>query len=79
MFQHQGEPWKKWNTALKEHLLANQRNSGPAAGSWDPADNWARIGGRIYQTAMCTLSLEVYYRYLPLYSMIEPEAEQQTP
>lgn len=76
MFQHQGEPWRRWNAALKEHLLANQRLSGPAAGSWDPADNWSRIGGRIYQTAMCTLSLEVYYRYLPLYTVFEPEAEE---
>ena len=28
---------------------------------------WAQVGGRMYQTAICTLTLEVYYRYLPLY------------
>jgi hypothetical protein len=48
-------------------LLTNQRQSGAAAGSWDPRDNWSKIGGRVYQTAICTLCLEVYYRYLPMY------------
>jgi hypothetical protein len=68
LFQHQGDAWTRWNDALKQVLLANQRTSGPAAGSWDPHDNWSRIGGRVYQTALCTLCLEVYYRYLPMYA-----------
>jgi len=67
MFQEQGDQWPRWNAALTGTLLANQRKDGPAAGSWDPADKWSTIGGRVYQTAICTLSLEVYYRYLPLY------------
>jgi hypothetical protein len=68
LFQHQGDAWTRWNDALKQVLLAHQRTSGPAAGSWDPHDNWSRIGGRVYQTALCTLCLEVYYRYLPMYA-----------
>lgn len=68
LFQHQGEAWQRWNETLTRELLANQRTSGPAAGSWDPHDNWSRIGGRVYQTALCTLCLEVYYRYLPMYA-----------
>ena len=44
-------------------LLAHQRKDGAAAGSWDTTDEWSRMGGRLYQTAVCTLSLEVYYRY----------------
>jgi len=68
LFQHQGEPWERWNAALVEELIANQRRDGDAAGSWDPIDRWARVGGRVYQTAICALSLEVYYRYLPLYA-----------
>ena len=63
LFQHQGEPWVRWNDALTEALLANQREDGPHAGSWDPQDRWSRAGGRVYQTAICALSLEVYYRY----------------
>lgn len=67
LFQHQGDAWRQWNEALVDELLDNQRMNGPERGSWDPGDRWSRIGGRIYQTALCTLSLEVYYRYLPQY------------
>lgn len=63
LFQHQGEAWRVWNEALVRELLANQANEGKMAGSWAPTDEWSRLGGRVYQTAACTLSLEVYYRY----------------
>jgi hypothetical protein len=69
LFQHQGAAWPVWNKALTAQLLTHQRKDGAAAGSWDPVGEWANIGGRIYQTALCTLMLEVYYRYLPLYSL----------
>jgi hypothetical protein len=65
LFQHQGPEWAQWNEALVPELLANQRTDAGAAGSWDPHDQYSRLGGRIYQTAVCTLSLEVYYRYKP--------------
>ena len=48
---------------------------GKAAGSWEPTGEWAPVAGRVYQTALCTLMLEVYYRYLPLY-LREPPAMQ---
>ena len=63
LFQHQGDAWKQWNDQLVRELLANQEKDGPLKGSWDPTDRWSRMGGRVYQTAVCTLSLEVYYRY----------------
>ncbi|MCZ7646603.1 MAG: zf-HC2 domain-containing protein [Planctomycetota bacterium] len=74
LFQHGGETWKRWNEALKAALVPSQRKGGPLDGSlqdldgsWDPDDVWCKVGGRVYQTAMCALCLEVYYRYLPLY------------
>lgn len=67
LFQRQGEPWKAWNTALQEQLLDRQSGSGEFAGSWDPDKVWGSHGGRIYSTALATLCLEVYYRYLPVY------------
>jgi hypothetical protein len=67
LFQHQGEPWERWNEAIKDVLLAHQQTAGRSAGSWDPDGHWAGVGGRVYQTAIATLTLEVYYRYLPLY------------
>jgi hypothetical protein len=67
LFQRQGAEWERWNGAVARELVGAQRQTGPALGSWDPADQWSRVGGRVYQTAICALSLEVYYRYLPLY------------
>ncbi len=67
LFQHGGGAWDRWNRSMSRELVEAQRADGPAAGSWDPTDRYAQIGGRIYQTAICTLSLEVYYRYLPMY------------
>jgi hypothetical protein len=37
-------------------------------GSWDPkTDAHGSVGGRIMFTSLSLLSLEVYYRHLPLY------------
>jgi hypothetical protein len=40
-------------------------------GSWDPfspqPDRWGTAGGRLFLTSLSVLTLEVYYRYLPLY------------
>ena len=68
LFHHQGDHWQQWNEALTDELLTHQRTDGRTAGSWDPEDKWSMLGGRVYQTALCTLMLEVYYRYLPLYN-----------
>ena len=48
-------------------LVARQRMSGEMAGSWDPVCVWGGYGGRVYSTALATLCLQVYYRYVPMY------------
>ncbi len=69
MYQYGGAPWRQWNEALRETLIAEQRTRGHMAGSWDPKAPWGEYGGRIFSTAVSTLCLEVYYRFLPLYQM----------
>ncbi|AMV34696.1 hypothetical protein VN12_21400 [Pirellula sp. SH-Sr6A] len=59
--------WKSWNDALKFRLCTTQIADGPAKGSWNPSCVWGAYGGRVYTTALGCLSLEVYYRYLPIY------------
>ncbi len=59
-----GEPWARWNERLRTVLPQAQS----ADGSFAPIDVYAREAGdtrteRSYTTAMCVLSLEVYYRY----------------
>jgi hypothetical protein len=68
-----GKDWETWNGKMRDLLVRTQvRDDTCAKGSWDPAkDAWGRHGGRVMMTSFATLSLEVYYRYLPLY---KPEA-----
>jgi len=61
-----GDFWARWNNAMRTTLPALQLKTGAMAGSWDPDPIWGSYGGRIYSTALATLCLEVYYRYLPL-------------
>jgi hypothetical protein len=61
--EYGGEPWERWNAALRDLLVQEQRQSGADAGSWDPRDVWGIYGGRVYSTAMATLCLEAYYRF----------------
>lgn len=59
--------WKTWNDSLKFRLCTTQIAEGPGKGSWNPSCVWGAYGGRVYTTALGCLSLEVYYRYLPIY------------
>jgi hypothetical protein len=67
LFQYGDPEWQQWNVRVRDLLVSEQEQDGEYAGSWPPRDPWSGYGGRIYSTAMATLCLEVYYRYLPLY------------
>jgi hypothetical protein len=69
LYQHQGSVWEQWNGVIRDILTGSQKLKGDESGSWDPAGLWSRESGRAVTTAMATLSLEVYYRYLPLYGL----------
>jgi hypothetical protein len=66
-----GEEWKTWNEKMREYLIKKQDSKNPQYanfGSWSPeGDEWGRAGGRLMMTSLNLLTLEVYYRYLPLY------------
>ncbi|MCA9234163.1 MAG: hypothetical protein KDA44_01740 [Planctomycetales bacterium] len=66
----EGEPWQKWNGAMRELLPNHQVREGRERGSWDPkGDRWGAQGGRLFVTCLHTFMLEVYYRHLPIYQM----------
>lgn len=69
LFHLGGKEWQKWNPKMKQALLSNQNIRGCCAGSWDPVEAFfaSSFGGRLYATTLNILSLEIYYRYLPLY------------
>ena len=72
-----GKPeWNRWNLEMREFLVSTQGREGNARGSWhfatqnpkEPtANRWSVAGGRLYDTAMSCMTLEVYYRFLPIY------------
>jgi len=74
-----GEPWRQWNASLQEALVSTQRKSGHLTGTWDPTTRWGGAGGRIYSTALATLCLEVYYRFLPLHAEVASSVPEPQP
>jgi hypothetical protein len=40
---------------------------------------WGGYGGRIMMTSLCALTLEIYYRYLPLYDLDQKGAAHKAP
>jgi hypothetical protein len=62
-----GQPWQNWNSKMRDLLIEAQVKQGSDAGSWEPVGGHSKEGGRLYQTALATMILEVYYRHLPIY------------
>lgn len=68
-----GEGWTKWNEGMRDALIRTQdKGTDPKRphqrGSWDPKiDGHGGAWGRVGQTSLSVLTLEVYYRHLPLY------------
>ena len=69
LFMHQmgGDDWATWNAAIKSSLVSAQyKLPDPNPGAYPAIGFDGDVGGLIYSTAMCTLTLETYYRYLPM-------------
>jgi hypothetical protein len=77
LHNYTGYEWDTWNRAMRKLLINTQTKEGCASGSWSPtspaADAWGPQGGRHMLTALSALTLEIYYRYLPLYKTDQPE------
>jgi hypothetical protein len=84
---YEGEDWKNWNEGpkqadgsrtggMRDWLVGAQvRKDGPDMGSWDPeAGYFGSSCGRLGTTAVCILTLEIYYRHSPLYKRATDEA-----
>ena len=68
--------WDAWNRKMRRLLIESQEKEGCATGSWDPSmptpDFYGMKGGRLMMTSFNALTLEVYYRYLPLFKTDSP-------
>ena len=64
----EGEDFDRWNYLIREHLVGTQVKEGPLTGSWNPPDtNHGKRGGRVYATSLALLTLQMYYRHLPMF------------
>jgi len=81
----EGIEWERWNRQMRDYLIDKQSKEGHTRGSWyldekgDEFDLGAVPGGRLYFTAMATMTLEVYYRHMPIYRQEAVEAEFLAP
>ena len=77
MRHYEGELWDKWNKVMRDQLVKSQATVGHERGSWavPGTGHTSDKGGRLYETAMCTMVLEVYYRHMPIYRKQSTEAE----
>lgn len=68
VLHHMGGPgWKRWNPHMRDYLIDSQSRDGHETGSWFFKEAWSDRGGRLYTTTLSILTLEVYYRYMPMY------------
>lgn len=68
MRHYGGDEWQKWNAVMRDFLVDTQDQKGNAKGSWYfKGDHGSDNGGRLYCTALSAMTLEVYYRHMPLY------------
>ncbi|AGA27855.1 prenyltransferase/squalene oxidase repeat-containing protein [Singulisphaera acidiphila] len=77
----QNKDWPRWNSRVRDGLISMQvGGNGCDRGSWDPftpqPDLWGRSAGRHFLTALSLLTLEVYYRYLPLYQPSDSDKDK---
>jgi hypothetical protein len=74
LHNYSGREWDTWNRAVRKLLTGAQTTDSTCAnGSWDPGkrakEQRVAPAGRLMATALSCLTLEVYYRYLPLYKV----------
>ncbi len=62
-FQIGGDVWQRWNEGMVRALDGSQISSGDDAGSWPVVGPYSDEWGRVGQTALACMCLEVYYRY----------------
>jgi hypothetical protein len=60
--------WPRWNRKNRDQLISLQSKAGHEVGSWFFNDGDTASGGRLAHTALAVLTLEVYYRILPIYT-----------
>lgn len=83
MFQTGGTTWNAWNNQFAPAFVRNQNEDG----SWTSPSGRLEVGGSgrevnhgpVYATSFAALSLQVYYRILPTFAVLEAVEEDDVP
>ncbi|MBI1902957.1 MAG: hypothetical protein HYS13_17810 [Planctomycetia bacterium] len=67
LFHYGGSAWETWNPRMRETLVSLQARQGHEEGSFYLPGGQLETGGRLLSTALAVMTLEVYYRHMPLY------------
>ena len=77
-----GPAWRKWDKKFSKEFIRNQKRDGrwetPAYESNIGSGGEGKLSGLdqpVYATALCCLTLEVYFRYLPSYHVDKTNSE----
>lgn len=66
MYQVGGPLWEEWNPAVRDKLVQGMtRARGCESGSWRPVGHTSDL---LLSTTFATLTLQTYYRYLPVHA-----------
>ena len=63
--------WTQWNDKMRDMLVASQGKTGHSKGSWNSGGH--AQGGRHFDTCLSAMTLEIYYRKLPVYQRLSLE------
>ena len=72
-FHAGGSMWGQWNNQFSRELVRSQTvmkgaaTDGKDMGFWDSPSESEHSDGRVQDTCLCALQLQVYYRYLPTF------------
>lgn len=72
-FHAGGNIWQQWNNVFSRELVMSQTvmrgagEDGKDLGFWDSPGEKEHSDGRVQDTCLCALQLQVYYRYLPTF------------
>ncbi len=66
-----GAIWKNWNAQVRDTLIRMQEKNGESTGSWEPDNSGPHVtaAGRLFVTSLFCMTLEVYYRHMPIYQL----------
>lgn len=80
MFQAGGGTWTAWNNQFAPAFVNNQNDDGSwtsPSGQRDGGSGREVNYGPVYSTCFAALSLQVYYRILPTFAVVEAEEEEE--